>query len=97
MEPISITGLGAISAAGWQRQERMLWCKSEVDCYLHKRKIGSQEDWSGTLPVAIQNEVAQLRMSKSLYKDLDDTALFALLAARESVSGCNGQKMILLE
>ena len=44
--------------------------------------IGDQEVWASYLPESLKAEVIALRQSDSKYEQLDDSVLFALLAAR---------------
>ncbi|MEX0361748.1 MAG: beta-ketoacyl synthase N-terminal-like domain-containing protein, partial [Allomuricauda sp.] len=80
-QPISITALSSISALGSSMPE--IWNSyQEEDHKLTHAYIGDQEVWASYLPESLKAEVIALRQSDSKYEQLDDSVLFALLAAR---------------
>ncbi|WP_431125114.1 beta-ketoacyl synthase N-terminal-like domain-containing protein [Flagellimonas flava] len=83
-QPISITALSSISALGSSTAE--VWNSyQEGNHKLTHACIGDQEVWASYLPEALKAEVIALRQSDSKYEQLDDSVLFALLAARRVI------------
>ncbi|PWL40539.1 beta-ketoacyl synthase [Flagellimonas aquimarina] len=83
-EPISITAISSISSLGNSLEE--IWNSYLNDNhYLSQVNIGKQSVWGSILPNKVKSEIENLRQSDTKYKDLDDSALFAIYTARNAV------------
>ncbi len=83
-EPISITALSSISSLGNSSEE--MWSSYlNENHYLSKIPVGKQNVWGSTLPKKVRLEIENLRQSDAKYKELDDSVLFAIYAARNVV------------
>ncbi|TMU55808.1 beta-ketoacyl synthase N-terminal-like domain-containing protein [Flagellimonas algicola] len=83
-QPISITALSSISALGSSMVE--VWNSyQEGNHKLTHTCIGDQKVWASYLPKPLKAEVTALKQSDSKYEQLDDSVLFALLAARRVI------------
>ncbi|WP_420402195.1 beta-ketoacyl synthase N-terminal-like domain-containing protein [Flagellimonas sp.] len=83
-QPISITALSSISALGSSMPE--VWNSYQKGNHkLTHAYIGDQEVWASYLPESLKAEVSALKQSDSKYEQLDDSVLFALLAARRVI------------
>lgn len=90
-EPISITALASISALGDSPTE--VWSAYQMDQHrLVPTPIGAQKVWASGLSHATRTELNDLKHSESKYQHLDDTVLFALLAARKVLDKAGWQK-----
>lgn len=83
-EPISITAILSISPLGISPKE--IWNAYLNDTHLlSKRNIGNESVWIGTLTNEGKRKVEALKQSDSTYKNLDESVLYALFAARNAM------------
>ncbi len=82
--PISINSIGTISPLGKTPEEIWENYLSE-DHFFQLRNVEGEKSWTGNLPDAIKKEVDLLRSENSKYRHLDDSVLYAILAARIAV------------
>ena len=80
---ISISSIGSISPLGKTSDE--IW-KNYLsnDHFFDLEKVGEDISWTGSLPENLQKEVERLRESNSKYRHLDNSVLYAILAARSA-------------
>ncbi|GAA4312345.1 beta-ketoacyl synthase N-terminal-like domain-containing protein [Pontixanthobacter gangjinensis] len=84
--PISIRSIGSISPLGRTSEE--IW-----NNYLNDQHCFKEEDFdgykalAGFLPEEIKKEVEQLKEQNSKYRYLDNSVLYAILAARQASAG----------
>ena len=81
---ISITSLASVSPLGTTLEET--W-NSYLDNQhrLMEKKIGDDKAWVAPLPDSAQKEIELLKASDSKYMDLDESVLYAMVAARKAV------------
>lgn len=84
MKPIAITALSSFSPLG--NQPDLIWegylsPKSAIET----KQIGVQKVPVASLPETLLQEVKALRLSDHKYKTLDNSVLYAMLAARDAV------------
>ncbi|MBM1104858.1 beta-ketoacyl synthase [Aurantibacter crassamenti] len=84
-EPIYITSLGSISALGCSSDEVWKAYQNHEHRFIKKEFNGSIE-WMAPLNESSNKEIELLRKSDIKYKNLDDTVLFAIFAARSAAS-----------
>ena len=84
-ECISITGVGSISPLGSTQIE--IW-KNYTDSSHYFTKENNTE-YTAPLSLNAQQEVEALKKSNSKYKNLDNSVLYAILAARNAVENAN--------
>lgn len=83
-EPISITAISSISPLGISPKE--IWNAYLNDTHLlSKRNIGNESVWIGALTNEGKRKVEALKQSDSTYKNLDESVLYALFAARNAM------------
>lgn len=82
---ISITSIASISPLGTTLEET--W-NSYLDNQhrLMEKKIGDDKAWVAPLPDSAQKEIELLKASDSKYMDLDESVLYAMVAARKAVA-----------
>lgn len=84
MKPIAITALSSFSPLG--NQSDIIWMEYLKPTTLIKEKqIGTQRINVAALPDVLLEQVTALRQSDSKYKSLDNSVLYAMLAARKAV------------
>ena len=80
--PISINSISSISPLGSIPNE--IWENYTKNAhFLSLRTIGEKEVWGGFLPEDLKTAAAKLREENSKYRNLDDSVLYAILAARQ--------------
>ena len=80
---ISISSIGSFSPLGKTSEE--IWKNYLTDeHFFHLKGSGEDASWVGSLPEDLQKEVEQLRERNSKYRHLDNSVLYAILAARSS-------------
>ncbi|MDR5589162.1 beta-ketoacyl synthase N-terminal-like domain-containing protein [Christiangramia sediminicola] len=81
--PVSISSIGTISPLGNTPEE--IW-KNYLsdDHFFQLNEEKDQLSWTGDLPENLKKEVIDLRNENSKYRYLDDSVLFAILAARSA-------------
>jgi 3-oxoacyl-[acyl-carrier-protein] synthase II len=83
--PISITAIASISPLGSGPQQ--IWARYGDDAHaLALRNFNGETAWVAPLREAEKKQVELLRKSDSHYKELDDSVLYAILAARRAVA-----------
>ncbi|RUA11250.1 MAG: beta-ketoacyl synthase [Flavobacteriia bacterium] len=90
-EPISITALSSISALG-ESQEEVWQSYTRNEHFLSETFIGEQKVWVSQLPESIKLKIGDLRQSDAKYKQLDDSVLFAIYAARKAMANAGWEK-----
>jgi len=90
-EPISITALSSISALG-SDSDTVFKAYQDSNHGLTQKRIGDQKVWVGALPKDEKEAIDQLRRSDSKYKNLDDSVLYALYAARKAITQAKWSK-----
>ncbi|RKR15054.1 3-oxoacyl-(acyl-carrier-protein) synthase [Maribacter vaceletii] len=84
IKPISITAIGSVSPLGDSLDE--VWSNYKKDShFFRKKEFESGEEWIAGLSQKSLEEIEALKQSDSKYKNLDNTVLFALLAARKAM------------
>jgi len=90
-DKISIVSIHSISPLGSTLEE--VWRNyNNDDHFLIRKKMGESKEWMATLPKEIKHKVADLSTSDSNYKDLDNTVLYALIAARGAIKEAGWKK-----
>jgi len=86
--PVSITSIGSISPLGKTSEE--VW-KNYIsnDHFFHLKGSGDEASWVGDLSEELQKEVEELRSENSKYRNLDNSVLYAILAARSAFKNFN--------
>ena len=79
-QPISITAIASISPLG--SSKKTIWENYISNAHFFTIKDG---DLVAQLTAEIQSQIQKLRHSNSKYRQLDDTVLFAIYAARQAV------------
>ena len=81
--PVSITSIGSISPLGKTSEE--VW-KNYIsnDHFFQLKRTGDEVSWVGSLSVELQKDVEKLRSENSKYRYLDNSVLYAILAARSA-------------
>ena len=87
-QPISITAFSSISALGSEPRV-VLDAYAKTDHYLSKMAIGTDNVWVGSLPKLLQNEIEEIGLQDSNYKNLDPTVLYSMYVARKTVAQAN--------
>ena len=82
--PVSITSIGSISPLGKTSEE--VW-KNYIsnDHFFQLKRTGDEVSWVGSLSVELQKDVEKLRSENSKYRYLDNSVLYAILAARSAL------------
>ena len=84
-EPIYITALSSISPLGTSLKE--VWENYKLpDHFLGEKTYENITAWGATLPEDTQHKILALANSDTKYKNLDLTVLYAIYAARETIS-----------
>ncbi len=83
--PISITAISSISSLGNSLEEVRDSYQNSTH-FLDKVKIGKEHVWVGKLSEKILEEIENLRISDSKYKNLDDSVLYGIHASRKAVA-----------
>lgn len=80
---VSITSIGTISPLGKNSEE--IW-KNYIsgDHLFELKKVGAQISWVGNLSDEIKKDVSILRDKNTKYRYLDNSVLYAILAARKA-------------
>lgn len=87
---ISISSLASLSPLGGNLQE--VWENyQKPDHFISKGKFGEEEAFAAFLPQKIKNEVEELRLENTQYRNLDETVLYSILAARKAVKEAGWQ------
>lgn len=85
MQPFSITGIGSVSALGNNREQ--IWENAtSAEPLFVKRDFNGLAHWVSELDESSQALVAKLIAHRPKYKSLDNTVLFAIVAARAAFS-----------
>jgi len=84
-ECISITGIGSISPLGSTQVE--IWKKYTNSAHYFNQKKNTE--YTASLSLKTQQEVEALKNSNSKYKNLDNSVLYAIIAARKAVKNAN--------
>jgi len=83
-QPITITAISSISALGHHTTE--VWDNyRRGKHFFEKRDLGAHEDWTAPLSPKDKKAIMELRASDPKYKNLDNTVLYALYAARKAL------------
>lgn len=91
MAPIYISGLGSISALGSSPEG--IWNQYKIpDHFISQRTFGEAMAFAAFLPEGLQEEVQAMRREDSNYRNLDDSVLYAMRAAREAVKAAGWKK-----
>ena len=83
-EPVAITAISSLSSLGSKPKDILEAYQNPKHCLTYK-KFGNQSVWVGQLPESEKEELEQLRTSDSKYKNLDNSVLFAIYAARKAI------------
>lgn len=82
--PISIVAISSVSPLGSSQDE--VWSSYLDDkAYISKKRLREGEAYVSELSESSKKEVQQLRSSIGQYRSLDDSVLFAILAARKVI------------
>lgn len=82
--PVSITSVSSISALGSKAPE--IWNKyRKEEHFLRKHDFEGNEAWAGFLPEDLNLELKQLLKDYPIFKNVDRSVLFAILASRNAV------------
>ena len=84
IKPISITAIASVSPLGDSLKEVWHNYKKEQH-FFQKKNFGNGEEWVANLSEESEQKIENLKLSNQLYKNLDHTVLFALLASREAM------------
>ncbi len=79
--PISITAIASVSPLGASLSEAWDSYK-DPSSFLSPRDFESHKEWVGSLPARLQKPLSALAEEQPMYRDLDDSVTYALLAAR---------------
>ena len=79
-QPISITAIASISPLGYSEDKLLEQYTSNSHFFTSK-----DGNLVAELPTEIKQQILELRQSNSKYKQLDDSVLFAIFAARQAV------------
>lgn len=81
--PVSILSIGSVSASGSGFEE--IWNKyKNPEHFIVRRDFNGKKSFAAFLPETLKHEVEKLRGS-ALRKNVDDSVLYAILAARKAV------------
>jgi len=83
-ETIYITAMSSISSLGDDCDKAWQAYHANNHCFV-KEEVGSKLHWVSKLDQKIHHNIAQLRQSNSKYKNLDNSVLYAIYAARKAV------------
>lgn len=90
-EPVSIMAMGSVSALGSGPDEA--WKKYLLEGhYLKKRSVDGIQGYGGFLPDALNGKIGQLADDEPVFKKLDRSVLFALIASRNAVEQAGWRK-----
>lgn len=90
-ESISITSIASLSALGNNSAE--IWKNYlNENHFLTQKKFGETSSFVATLNKQTKELISELKNSDSKYNRLDDTVLFAMLAARNAVKNAGWKK-----
>ncbi len=79
--PVSITAISTVSPLGKTSEE--IWKNYKTpNHFFTKTEIGGSPSWAGFLPEYLKLDAEELRSENSKYRNLDDSVLYAILAAR---------------
>lgn len=82
--PISIIAISSVSPLGSSQDE--IWDSYLDDkTYISKKSLGEEKVYVSELSEPLKKEIQLLRSSTGQYKSLDDSVLFAILAARKVI------------
>ena len=81
--PVFINSISSVSPLGKTPEEIWKNYLSRAH-FFHLKGAGDEASWMGTLPGEIQKEVQDLRDENSKYRYLDNSVLYAILAARSA-------------
>ncbi|MGA9589233.1 MAG: beta-ketoacyl synthase N-terminal-like domain-containing protein [Salegentibacter sp.] len=85
---IAISSLACISPLGGNSEE--VWeSYKKPDHFIGKGKFQEEEAFAAFLPKKIKEEIEDLRQENLQYKNLDETVLYSIRAAREAVKKAN--------
>ncbi len=87
-ECISITGLGSVSPLGNTQAEIWEHYTNDSHCF-QAETIHNKNVYTASLSLKAQQEIAALRNANSKYKNLDNSVLYAIIAARNAVKNAN--------
>lgn len=88
--PISITAIASISPLGISKEETWANYQKNSHCFT-KRNFSGAEEWIAPLSESAKQEIDQLKSEDAKYKNLDDSVLYALYAARKAVQQAGWQ------
>lgn len=89
--PVSITAINTVSPLGSNSVE--IWKNYKTPHHFFTNtKIDESQSWVGLLPTHIKSEAEKLRSENLKYRHLDNSVLYAILAARNFKSNDNIQK-----
>lgn len=89
--PVSITAINTVSPLGNTKAE--IWKNYKTPHHFFTNtKIDNSHSWVGLLPERIKIEAEKLRSENSKYRHLDNSVLYAILAARNFKSNDKIQK-----
>lgn len=84
-EPISITSIASISALG--RSPNQIWEQYLTDSHaIQEKNLGTSQAFIAEISEKDKEEISAIRDADSKYKNLDDSVLFGIYAARKAVS-----------
>jgi len=84
MKPISITAIASISPLG--DTSKVVWDSYKKEAHFFtKKNFGTTQEWAASLAAECSAKIQALKESDHRYKDLDNTVLYALLAARKAM------------
>ncbi|QKX04505.1 beta-ketoacyl synthase [Aquimarina sp. TRL1] len=84
LQPISITGISSVSPLGVSSED--IWNHYNEDSHqITEEKLGEQLSLVSRLDKNTKDVIKQLRNSSHHYKELDDSVLFGIYAARQAI------------
>ncbi|TDQ33155.1 beta-ketoacyl synthase N-terminal-like domain-containing protein [Zeaxanthinibacter enoshimensis] len=90
-EPISITAIASVSPLG-QNQEEIWNNYLDEKAFFNFRDVGQEKMWVAPLTGEGLEAVANIRLESPFYRSLDESVLYALLAARSAADRAGWKK-----
>lgn len=88
---ISIVGLGSVSAIG-AGFESIRSTYRDNKHYIGRKSIGAYSDWVGAASTSVKQELSTVKSEYSDYENLDDSVLFAIIAARYALANAQWER-----
>jgi 3-oxoacyl-[acyl-carrier-protein] synthase II len=82
---IGITGWGSLSPLGGERVAILEQYRAAKPLFF----LNEKRQWEGRLPQAVQAQLQWIQSQERLYRNLDQSALMAMLSAKQAVSMAN--------